>query len=174
MANARVVSDPQMKILSLDQATRTSGWALFEDSQLIDFGKFTFDDANILKRIHKVCAQLQILILTHKPDKIVFEDIAMQGQINNVQTFKALAQLQGAIAEICFQTKIPFDIWSPNQWRAECRFLRGNDKDRNAQKKIAQQWVIKQFGQKCTQDEADAICIGYAADHSANNELNWE
>lgn len=163
-----------MRLLSLDQATRTSGWALFEDSQLIDFGKFTFDDADILKRIHKVCTQLQILIIQHKPDKIIFEDIAMQGQINNVQTFKALAQLQGAIAEICFQQKIPFEILSPNQWRAECHFLKGNEKDRNSQKRIAQQWVMTQFNKKCTQDEADAICIGYAADHSANNELNWE
>lgn len=174
MANARVVLDPRMRILALDQATRTSGWALFEDSQLIDFGKFTFDDADILKRIHKVCAQILILIITHKPDKVIFEDIAMQGQINNVQTFKALAQLQGAIVEICYQQKMPFEIWSPNQWRAECHFLKGNDKDRTAQKKIAQQWVLNQFGKKCTQDEADAICIGYAADHSANNELNWE
>ena len=163
-----------MKILSLDQATRTSGWALFEDSQLIDFGKFTFDDADILKRIHKVCTQLRILALKYKPEMIVFEDIAMQGQINNVQTFKALAQLQGAIVETCYEMKIAFGVWSPNQWRAECHFLKGNDKDRSSQKKIAQEWVMKQFGKKCTQDEADAICIGYAVDHAANNELNWE
>ncbi len=163
-----------MKILALDQATRTSGWSIWEDSQLIDFGKFTFDDADISKRIHKVCVMVSILMMKNKPDKVVLEDIAMQGQINNVQTFKALAQLQGALIELCQWRHIQCEIWTPNQWRAECHFLKGNDKDRNSQKKIAQDWVLKKIGKKCTQDEADAICIGYAADHSANNELNWE
>lgn len=163
-----------MKILALDQATKTTGWSLWEDGQLIDFGKFSFDDADILKRIHKVCVQLQILTVQHKPDMIVFEDIQMQGMINNVQTFKHLAQLQGAIVETCYNLKLPYEIYSPNQWRSICNHLKGNEKDRAAQKKLAQQWVRDRFGKTCTQDEADAICIGYAADHSANNELNWE
>lgn len=174
MANARVDSVLRMKILALDQATRTSGWAIFEDGQLTDFGKVTFDDEDILKRIHKVCIYLQVMLIKFKPDKVIIEDIALQGQTNNVQTFKALAQLQGAIIETLLSKYIPFEIWAPNQWRAECHFLKDNDKKRNAQKKIAQEWVREKFGKVCTQDEADAICIGYAADHALNNELNWE
>jgi hypothetical protein len=30
------------------------------------------------------------------------------------------------------------------------------------------------YGVKCTQDEADAICIGYAATQTIKDELNWE
>ena len=33
-----------MTILALDQASRTSGYAVFCDDQLIDSGKFTFDE----------------------------------------------------------------------------------------------------------------------------------
>lgn len=39
---------------------------------------------------------------------------------------------------------------------------------------MAQEWVLKTFGQTCTEDEADAICIGFAANKNINNELNWE
>lgn len=173
MANVRVVSDLLMVILALDQATHTTGWSLWQDTELTEFGKFSFDDISILQRIHKVCVQLQIMIIKYKPDKIVFEDIQMQGMINNVQTFKALAQLQGAIVEICYQQKIPYEIISPNEWRSACKLLKGQAKDRNSQKRAAQSWVRERFGKVCTQDEADAICIGYAA-NAQSNELNWE
>jgi len=66
------------------------------------------------------------------------------------------------------------EILAPSEWRATCNFLKGNEKNRQAQKKIAQEWVMKTFGKKCTQDEADAICIGFAASQTAENELNWE
>ena len=173
-ANAWAVSDLPMKILALDQATATSGWSVFEDGQLIAFGKFSFDDTDIFKRIHKVCTQIKILILQYKPNKIVFEDIQMQGQVNNVSTFQKLAQLQGAIAETCYLAEIPFELLRPTEWRSICHHLKGNEKTRQAQKKVAQNWVKERFGKVCTQDEADAICIGYAADYTANNELNWE
>ena len=161
-----------MVILALDQATQTSGWSVWVNGNLTDFGKFTFDDADIHKRIHKVCAQIEILILQHHPDKVVLEDIQMQ--VNNVSTFQKLAWLQGAIIESCWKINMPVELSRPSEWRAACNLLKGQDKHRENQKKIAQQWVMNQFGKKCTQDEADAICIGYAASFTANNELNWE
>lgn len=174
MVRELAVSVLPMKILALDQATATSGWSCWEDGQLTGFGKFSFDDEDIFKRIHKVCTQVRILVLQQKPDKIVFEDIQMQGQVNNVSTFQKLAQLQGALVETCYSLNIPFDVLRPSEWRATCNLLKGNQKTRAAQKKAAQEWVRRKFGKVCTQDEADAICIGYAADHAANNELNWE
>lgn len=172
MVSAQAVSDLPMVILALDQATQTSGWSVWVDGSLTDFGKFTFDDADIHKRIHKVCAQIEILILQHHPDKVVLEDIQMQ--VNNVSTFQKLAWLQGAIIESCWKINMPVELSRPSEWRAACNLLKGQDKHRENQKKIAQQWVMNQFGKKCTQDEADAICIGYAASFTADNELNWE
>lgn len=34
-------------LLALDQSSRASGWAVFEDKTLIDSGTFGFKDANI-------------------------------------------------------------------------------------------------------------------------------
>ena len=41
-------------------------------------------------------------------------------------------------------------------------------RDRTAQKKAAQEWVINTYGVKPTQDECDAICIGA---HYVNNKV---
>ena len=176
MAKDQVASDQPMKILALDQATNCSGWSLFEDNELIQYGKFSFDDDNIYNRITKVGQKIITLSQQYDPDKIIFEDIQLQQQVgNNAATFQKLAQLQGVLIFVCiYILQKPFDIISPNKWRSICNFLKGNEKNRQAQKKIAQEWVKNKFNKSCTQDEADAICIGYAASFEINNELNWE
>lgn len=163
---------PLMRILALDQATQTTGWSLWVDGALIQFGKFSFEDSDIHKRIHKVCTQLEIMILQGKPEKVVLEDIQMQ--VQNVATFQKLAWLQGALIETCWKLGMPVELSRPTEWRATCNLLKGQDKHRENQKKVAQEWVREKFNKVCTQDEADAICIGYAASYNADNELNWE
>ena len=51
-----------MTILALDQASRTSGYAVFCDDQLIDSGKFTFEDTDIAKRLMKIRNKVEELI----------------------------------------------------------------------------------------------------------------
>ena len=172
MVSVLAVSVQQMRILAFDQATQTTGWSLWVDGELTDFGKFSYEVADIHKRIHRQVEQVKYLISEHEPDKVIIEDIQMQ--VNNVSTFQKLAWLQGAIIETLIQLNMPFELSRPSEWRAVCNFLKGQDKHRDNQKKLAQTWVREVFNQICTQDEADAICIGYAASYNADNELNWE
>lgn len=160
-----------MVILALDQATQVSGFSVWIDGILNCYGKYECDDADIHMRIHKICIWIEKLIDQYAPDKLVIENIQYQ---NNMATFQKLAQLQGAIIEVAWQLNLPCEILAPTEWRASCNLLKGQDKHRENQKKIAQQWVLNKFDKKCTQDEADAICIGYAAAQQADNELNWE
>ena len=162
-----------MIILALDQATQTSGFSVWIDGVLNTYGKREHDDADIHVRIHKICLWVEELIDRYAPDKVVIEDIHYSPQVG-ITTYQKLAQLQGAIIELTQQLNLPCVVIAPNEWRASCNLLKGNEKTRASQKKIAQEWVLKNFGAKCTQDEADAICIGYAADKEAGNELNWE
>ena len=158
-------------LLALDQATQCSGFSVWTDGTLTQYGKREYDDADIHKRIHKICLWVEELIDQYAPDKLVIENIQYQ---NNIATFQKLAQLQGAIIELAWQLNLPCEIIAPSEWRAVCNFLKGNEKTRQVQKRIAQEWVLKKFGKKCTQDEADAICIGYAANKIQSEELNWE
>ncbi|MBE5925603.1 MAG: hypothetical protein E7270_01230 [Lachnospiraceae bacterium] len=48
-----------MTILALDQATRTSGWSVFRDGDLIDFGHWEKTHDDIAVRIHSLCKEIE-------------------------------------------------------------------------------------------------------------------
>ena len=155
-----------MRVLALDQASRTSGWAVFEDGKLVTFGKFTADHSEVGDRLHYIRKQVATLIDTHNIDEVVFEDIQLQGNVaNNVQTFKALAEVFGVLYELFVDLKMPRTAVLSTVWKST---LGIKGKDRTAQKKAAQVWVENTYGVKPTQDECDAICIGA---HYVNNKV---
>lgn len=41
-------------LLALDQASQTSGYSVFTDGKLTEYGKFTFDDADVGHRLTKI------------------------------------------------------------------------------------------------------------------------
>lgn len=149
-----------MTILALDQSSRTSGYSVFQDNSLIEYGHWTFTNSDIAIRIYGLCQQIQRKIDQYEPDIVVFENIALER--GDVMTFQKLAQVQGAIMLQCKLNKLGYKCIPVSTWRAKCHHLKGNGKNRETQKKIAQEWVKQKFNKNCTEDEADAICIGYS------------
>ena len=92
----------------------------------------------------------------------------------NVATFQKLAWVQGAIMELCNEMSIPFTLVYPSEWRKASNFLKGQSQSRDSQKKIAQQWVLNTYNKKCTQDESDAICIGWGYIHLEPEEIIFD
>lgn len=173
MELALAVSDLRMsKILSLDQASRTSGWSYFENGNLTSFGHWEMTHEDIAVRIHRLCQEIRAKIEEYEPDILVLENIQLQH--GDVATFQKLAQVQGGILALAAEYKLPYKIVYPTDWRADCDFLKGKDKHRENQKKIAQEWVKDTYQKKCTQDEADAICIGYSQSKQENDRLEWD
>lgn len=160
-----------MRVLALDQASRTSGWAVFDDDKLVAYGKFTADQADIGDRLHFIRMRVSWLIDDYDIDEVVFEDIQLQSNVaNNVATFKTLAEVFGVLYELFVMLKLPRTAVLSTVWKSN---LGIKGKDRPAQKKAAQAWVEKTYGIKPTQDECDAICIGA---HYINNKvevLDW-
>jgi Holliday junction resolvasome RuvABC endonuclease subunit len=155
-----------MRVLALDQASRTSGWAVFDDGKLVTYGKFTADQADVGDRLHFIRMRVSWLIDDYDIDEVVFEDIQLQGNVaNNVATFKALAEVFGVLYELFVMLKLPRTAVLSTVWKST---LGIKGKDRAAQKKAAQAWVEKTYGVKPTQDECDAICIGA---HYVNNKV---
>lgn len=146
-----------MKMLALDQASRTSGFAIFEDNKLIKYGKFTFEDSDFGVRLMKIRNKVQSLIEEFSIDKVVFEDIQLQ---DNVDTFKKLAEVFGVIFELVTELNIPHEAILSTSWKSTLK-IKGTK--RPEQKKNAQLWVNENYNIKPTQDECDAICIGVHA-----------
>lgn len=162
-------------ILSLDQSSRISGWSVFSDNKLIKYGKFNAEiaGADIGKKLQYICTQIEKLIKDYQITEVVFEDIQMQTTVvNNVQTFKVLAQVQGAIIKLLEDLKIPYSIILASIWKSK---LGIKGRARAEQKHNAQNWVINEYGVKPTQDECDSICIGncYILEQD-NNKCAWD
>ena len=156
-----------MIILALDQSTRISGWSVFEDKELKDFGHWTETSDSIGKRILNISNHIKDLINKYDPDLVVFENIQLQNRNIGVDTFQKLAWVQGAIISVLEEWDVEYKIIYASEW------LKGSDKHRNEQKKIAQQWVKDTYNLKCTQDEADAICIGVHATLQSEEVYDW-
>ena len=146
-----------INILALDQASRTSGWSVFQDEQLIASGTFTFDDDNFSLRLVKIRNKVVQLIQQYEINKVLLEDIQLQGQTNNVTTYKALAEVLGVLEELCCELKIPHEIIHSQSWKST---LDIKGRDRATQKRNAQAFVAATYGKKVSQDESDSICIG--------------
>ncbi len=144
-------------ILALDQASRTSGWSVFQQDQLIASGTFTYDDDDFSLRLVKIRKKVIDIIQQYDINLVLLEDIQLQGQTNNVTTYKALAEVMGVLEELCCELKIPHEIVHSQTWKST---LGIKGRDRATQKRNAQAFVAETYGKKVSQDESDSICIG--------------
>ena len=152
------------RILSIDQATNVSGWAVFDNKKLVKYGVFSSPHASSLEKINDVKNWLLNMIISWRPDRVIIEDIQYQRNYDGgadgvvgVTTFKVLAQLQGVIENLFFTNKVIFDVAHTSVWR-EYNSIKGKTR---ADKKKSAQFIVKElYGINVSQDEADAICIG--------------
>ena len=144
-----------MKILALDQAAKT-GWSIFDNTILVAYGIIDYSKINdVIERNSKLKKAIMKLIRKYKPEVFVLEDIQYQ---KNILTYKQLARLLGTIENYFFERKYAFEIVKPGEWRKTCH-IKG--RKRKEQKRNAQLWVKKYFNIHVSEDEADAICIGW-------------
>ena len=163
-----------MRLLALDQASRTTGYAVFEDDQLVKSGTFTLRSDDIGERLVDYRKYIEKLIIDNDVDEIAFEDIQMQSQVNNVQTFKVLAEIFGVTQEYLAEQEHSYHIVSSNTWKSK---LNIKGRTRTEQKKNAQAYVLEHFNKKVSQDESDAICIGASIvldNKKKKADFNWD
>jgi len=171
------------RVLALDQATKLSGWSIYDGTQLIKYGVYHTSLDDEAARIHAVNEWLISMINNWKPDIIGIEDIQLQDfsktqQTNaekiGVQTFKVLARLQGALLNTIFASKIIVQVVHSSTWRAHCKVTGRTKVDK---KRSMQLLVKKWFDISVTDDAADAIGLGkYVADTSVRGMIleSWE
>lgn len=142
-------------LLALDQASRVSGYAVFNpEGELIAYGKFIADVEDLGERLVFIKNKVAELIEKYNIDQVVMEDIQQQ---ENVQTFKVLAEVFGVIYEYLTEIKMPNTSVLACEWR---KTLKIPGYKRAEQKRNTQTWAANEYGVKATQDECDAIAIG--------------
>ena len=157
------------RLLALDQASKVTGWAIFEDGELKSYGKISLDDPNTDTRLVQLRQNIQTLIADYNIDEVIFEDIQQQNNVaNNVQTFKVLAEVYGVVSELLQELQIPHSTVLAASWKST---LGIKGRTRAEQKKNAQLYVEQNYGIHVIQDIADAVCIG--THHIKKNKCAW-
>lgn len=153
-----------MRILALDQSSRVSGWSIYDNDKLIDFGHFSIPSfLPVERKMNELMRQLCELHNKFEFAAIAFEDIQLQA--GNVKTFKILSYMQAAIIIWCYDNDMSYKILAPSHWRSILKdnFHLSFGRKRTEQKQVAQEFVQNKFNITVTEDEADSICLGLAA-----------
>ena len=161
------------RILALDAATNVTGYSVYDDDALVSYGIYKTDEKqDATGRINQVKNWLAAALESWQPDAVAIENIQLQsfGKGYQVELYRVLANLQGVLMDTLFEKGISSDLVYSSTWRKYCNV--GDDKGRENKKKAAQEKVFSWYGQKCTQDEADAICIGKYYCHAVKQNKN--
>ena len=121
-------------ILSLDASTTCIGWAVFEEDNLIEYGRIEPTEKGLdwRDRVHNLLPQLEELILNYKPTTIYQEDVPMGGS-GGAMILAQLNYLQGVLSVI---ERVYSDIEYINvgTWRKDIGINSGKDQRRDAKK----------------------------------------
>lgn len=129
-----------MKLLSLDLSTSCSGWSVFQDGKLIEYGSIpepTYKGKSKERypiRSGKICSmmgqEIDNLIYQKYPTHIVIEEVSPNG-IAGVKSIKGLCQLHGVILHLMYTNGYidNFDITmlSPREWRGAVGLKKNGD-----------------------------------------------
>ena len=160
-----------MKLLALDQASHVTGYAVFENNKPIVVSHFNAKGKDIADRLVSIRQTILKLIKDYNIDTVAFEDIQLQNNVvQNVKTFKMLAEVFGVVQETLQEIGIDYYIIPPVVWKSTIGIA---GKGREKEKTLAQQYIVNTYGVKCTEDEADAACLGTHVIKRQNSEFDW-
>ncbi len=162
-----------MKLLSLDLSTSNSGWAVFQDGKLTEYGNIPepkFKGKSKLRYPQRsgivaslMAVSIEQLILDTKPDHVVIEEVC-PGGIAGVKSIKSLCQLHGIILYLLYRCNYSgFDnisMLAPSDWRKAVGLKKNLDWKLSAVKKVKE--LLSITLNESEHDVADAILLGIA------------
>lgn len=105
-----------MITMGIDASTTSTGWAIFDGSNLIGYGVIKPKSDNWRDRLIEQGPQLANIIQTYKPEKIFMEDVPLKG--SNVKALVILGAVQGFIYGVISSFNIPVFFIVPSEWRS--------------------------------------------------------
>lgn len=173
-----------MITLAIDASTKSTGIAIYEDTELKKYFCIVNNSKDVLSRIKYMVDEIEKIYTEEKVDQIIMEDVLPDNLDNNNEkwirnknTFKALMYLQAAILLMFHHYgKNNVELIGASSWRKRCGIQQGGYVQRDVLKQRDIAFVKNHFNIDVNDDIADAICIGWAKTHSIPElkPFNWE
>ena len=161
-------------VLSLDMSTTCTGWALFKEEKLIDYGKITPNKNDEWQdRLQETAFEIKSVVEHYNPTKIIAEDVPLK-RSGGMKTLVMLGAVQGALLAICGTYDIEYQLVPVATWRRKVELFDGTEKGKErsvlkqhsielANKLFDLSLVYKSPTSKFNDDDiSDAILVGYS------------
>ena len=89
-----------MITIAIDPSTKCTGYSVFKDNELIDYGAFSEESKNTTERVFNILTKVEELIKKHEPTNMAVEDVQIT---MNAKTAKALLGLQFSIELLAYK-----------------------------------------------------------------------
>ena len=108
-----------MRVLALDQSSRITGYSYFEDNKLVQSGIIKLTSNDVGARLVQLRNTILDYINKWNIDYVIYEDIQLQGSsINNVETFKVLAEVIGVLEELLNEIEMKHEAVLSTVWKS--------------------------------------------------------
>lgn len=149
----------EYKLLSLDTSTSSTGWAVYINGNLSEYGVLTNGKGDTQSRLHNMIKSIFDLISSYSPAAIVIETPVV---VRNPKVQRLLTMIFGAVYGKCVVDHIEFNELRPTEWR---KLIDSGKKPRKREE--LKEWSIKKvkdlfYIENINDDMSDAILIGQA------------
>ena len=145
-------------VIALDESTVSTGYAIFKDNKLIDYGAITQKSKNVLERVNNIINEIEKLIDKYNPNDMVIENIQIT---MSAPTAKALMGLQFMIEMLSYQKNIKCTSIRTTHWRKVLGLSNSSRVKKEDKKREAMEYVKNKYNiNEGINDITDAICIG--------------
>lgn len=150
-----------MRLIAMDQSTKKSGYAIFDDGQYVASGVLDLskskDDTDT--RSFEMAKMIWNIIDIYKPNEMVIENVQQQ---TSPKTLIILARLAGMILGYAKAQNIETTILLPTEWRRVLGYTQGPKVKREKLKQQSIDYIKERFGIERSEDECEALAIGCA------------
>lgn len=149
------------KVISLDTSTSATGWALFTDGEYVRSGCIDLkNEKDSSVRLRKMVNLIIATLKAAKPDVVYIETPVV---MRNAQALRNLTVIMGAVYGYCVTHGIYFEDLRPTEWR---KYAKNGDEKLPRKRAELKEWsknrVLELFNKEVSDDESDAILIGWS------------
>lgn len=161
-----------MIVMGIDASTTSTGWSIFKDKELVDYGCIKPLGDDWRERLIDEGPELKKIVEKYHPEIVYMEDVPLKGKI--LKTLVILGAVQGFLYGVFSSLHVKIEFLLPSKWRSDIGLFDGT-KDgtkRDIMKEKAIEKANKLFGLKLKyvspkslkneDDTAEAILIAYS------------